>query len=689
MDRSKEKRKDKYLHRFLLENQLLRPLSPDSPAVRAFLESAELLSMKRGETVYQEGDPAPCFYIVRHGEIHRFHREVSGQARLIGIHGRGSVLGEVSFLAGERHGARAVAALDSQLVRISSEAWSELIQQEPVALSGLVRIISRRFHRTLDPTENPEPARLHILSYPDNPERGSQLSHVLAEVLLEENHGPVLLLDLDFAMPDPPMGGAWEAAVGAEGQPGASGGGRAGSMGGPSGEQLSGRMDLLDRPVELFEWLRSLSHPSRAGYDFIQGSSLMELEGRARQQLAKTIPSLLGLMRKFFSMVLIHVGRHTGEPDLLIGEIYRNSDLIVCARDSSTPAGPRWMDFRKRLSSAIPDLFDRMVSLTEETYGSMNKRERNPDRSVPLKQNRIRLFVQEGRIRPDSPGMHRMARKLSGKLRGLCLGGGGARAYAHAGVLEVLEQEGLEFDGIAGTSMGAVIGAAHAAGIPAAEIKALLKKSLPDSAAILDKGLPLVSFYRGHRLNRVLMDVFGDLQFEDLQIPFYCNSTDLNSGESLIFESGYLSMALRASVSIPGVFPPVQMPPYTLVDGGILNNLPGDVLRMRGFSRVVGLNVTPMEDDRSSQTQVDFSEGVEGVWDYFSRPPVLSIITRSIAVEGRELMRFRLEDFDFILNPEIGAYDLFDFHRHDEIFEAGSKEARKRLPELRQALWRA
>ena len=74
--------------------------------------------------------------------------------------------------------------------------------------------------------------------------------------------------------------------------------------------------------------------------------------------------------------------------------------------------------------------------------------------------------------------------------------------------------------------------------------------------------------------------------------------------------------------------------------------------------------------------------------DYFSRPPVLSIITRSIAVEGRELLRFRLADFDFILNPEIGPFDLFDFGRHDEIFDAGRKEARTRMPDLWQALLR-
>ncbi|MBU42763.1 MAG: hypothetical protein CMN76_06060 [Spirochaetaceae bacterium] len=686
MGSDREKQQQLNINRFLLQNPLLRSLNPDKPPVREFLQSVRAVKVRRGDSVYAEGDEALCFYLVRHGEVHRFHRESDGSLRLIGIHGRGSVLGEVSFLAGERHGARAKAVLDSQLLRIDLEPWNRLVGREPEALAGLVRILSRRFHRTMDPAEQLEPARLHVLSYPDSPGRGHRLAHVLSEVLVSENHGPVLLLELGRQSGvDSQRDTSSALSAKSKGARAASGS----EVSKSNAEDQSNLKDLLQRPVELFEWLRSRSHPGDGGYDHVDATPLMELEDAERDRVARTIPALLGLMRKFYSLVLVHVGPYIDEPDRLLCEIYRSADLIACARDTFTPAGPRWMDYRKSLSSFVPDFFDKLVSITEENSSSYRAKERNPDRSVPLKQNRIRLFLSaNGEVGPDSPGMHRLARKLSGTLRGLCLGGGGARAYAHAGILEILERDGLEFDGISGTSMGAVIGAAHAAGISAAEIQKLLRKSLPDSDAILDKGVPTVSFFKGNRLNQVLMDVFGDLQFEDLQIPFYCNSTDLNSGQSLIFESGYISMALRASVSIPGVFPPVQMPPYTLVDGGILNNLPGNVLRERGFSRIAGINVTPLEDDRSSQTTVDFSEGVQGIMEYFSKPPVLSIITRSIAVEGRELLRFRLEDFDFILNPEMAPFDLFDFHRHDEIFEAGRKEASARLPELWKALLR-
>lgn len=647
----------------MLENPLLRSLPSDSAAVRRFLDTVEILPCRRGEILYAEGDRATSFYLVRHGEIHRFHRETDGSDRLIGIHGRGSVLGEVSFLARERHGARAVAVLDSEILVIRHEHWLELAQSEPDAQTGLVRILSRRFHRSLDPNDQLVPARIHIIAYPDNTRRGQELAAVLSSVLCDENHGPVLLFELDSPNRED---------VGSTAK---------------SGEAVPSR--ALDSPVGLLEWLRSRSNPGGAPFDRIDASLLVGLEGEARKRTLELMPALLGLLRKYYSLVLVHVGRRSQVADGIAGAFYRTCDHIVCVRDAAVPAGPAWIDYRRRISLAIPDFFDRLISVSEEHYRAIAQKERYPDRGVPLKQNRIRLsYAEDGTFHTDASGIHRLARKLSGTLRGLSLGGGGARAYAHAGVLEALEERGLEFDGISGTSMGAVIGAAHAAGLRVREIKLLLKKHLPDSNAIFDKGLPLVSFFRGRRLNQVLTDVFADLQFEDLRIPFYCNSTDLNSGRSVIFESGYISTALRASVSLPGLFPPLQIPPYSLVDGGILNNLAGDILRSRGFSRVVGVNVTPMEDDRSSQTSPDFSEGVEGLFDYFRRPPVLSIITRSIAVEGRELLRSRLADFDFILNPEIGSFDLFDFHRHDEIFAAGRREAANRMEDLAEALAR-
>ncbi|MEQ9364352.1 MAG: patatin-like phospholipase family protein, partial [Leptospirales bacterium] len=287
-------------------------------------------------------------------------------------------------------------------------------------------------------------------------------------------------------------------------------------------------------------------------------------------------------------------------------------------------------------------------------------------------------------------GINRLARRLSGTSRGLALGGGGARAFAHIGVIEVLDQEGIDFDAVAGTSMGAVVGCAYAMGRDASQIAYLVKEIIPDSKAIFDKGLPLVSFFRGRKLNHAIQAAFGDTRFSDLQIPFFCNAADLNTAQSVIFESGYVSTAIRASVSLPGVFPPVQLDPYDLVDGGILNNLPGSVLRDKGYHRIIGVNVTPIEDHRSARTQVEDRRGrlFEKIRDYFTLPPILKIIYRSTTIQGIELLKFRMQKFDYIFHPPIGDYDIFDFHRRDEIIESGRRAAREHLQEIKDSLYR-
>ncbi len=282
--------------------------------------------------------------------------------------------------------------------------------------------------------------------------------------------------------------------------------------------------------------------------------------------------------------------------------------------------------------------------------------------------------------------MRRLARRLLRSSRGLCLGGGGARALAHAGCLSVFEEEGLDFDAISGSSMGAVIGALYAMQMPAAEIRKMIGRYLYHSDAILDKSLPFVSFFRGRRLADLLRTVFRGVRIEDLPVPFYCNAVDLKSGQMVMFDSGWLDFALRCTVSLPGIYPPVEWAGRTLVDGSVINNLPGEVLRQNGLSRVVGINVSPVADPLSARTALNTREGIKGVYRFVNLPPILNIVSRSISVANRELLRFRLNDFDFLLNPDVRAFDLFDFHRQRDILQAGQEEAKRQMGRLREAL---
>ncbi|PKL09763.1 MAG: hypothetical protein CVV51_02215 [Spirochaetae bacterium HGW-Spirochaetae-7] len=204
----------------------------------------------------------------------------------------------------------------------------------------------------------------------------------------------------------------------------------------------------------------------------------------------------------------------------------------------------------------------------------------------------------------------------------LVLSGGGARGLAHIGVIKELERRGFPSPAfVAGASMGAIIGAMYSMGWDAARMEDYARSfrfgdfmenpafRLPDFALsrLVQAGAALRAMLRGPGLDsgsRVLAEfrrLFGDTRIEDMPVPFACTATDLVSGRTVVLDSGPLADALRISMSYPGVFAPVRKDDMLLVDGGILDNMPCDAAKARGFRRILASNVSPLEEiDASS-----------------------------------------------------------------------------------------
>ncbi len=431
-----------------------------------------------------------------------------------------------------------------------------------------------------------------------------------------------------------------------------------------------------------------------AGVDFDTLNATPCLADPAKgERLARLAADLLGRLRQYYSLILVDAGDLTDSPAL--ERFVSQSDHVVLTRSPYAGESGRWREVSAFCTESSEEFFDRVLVITDDDE-SDGAAAQSFNANSALYRNHLFLRSSSGvpphlnTERGFHTGINRIARRLSGASRALCLGGGGARAFAHIGVLEVFEQEGVDFDAVIGVSMGAVIAAGYARGLDSAELSALIKQTIPNADSVLDKTVPLVSFFRGRRLARAILRGFGDLRFEDLEIPFLCNAVDLDSGATVVFDRGFLATAIRASVSLPGVFPPMRLDGRSLVDGGVLNNLPGNVLRERGYHRIVGVTVTPTEDRRASRTRIEDRRGgvLQRVRDYVALPPILKIISRSIAVQGTELMKLRMEDFDYVLSPNINAYDVFDFHLLDEIVESGRRAAHDHIHEMKEALQR-
>ncbi len=255
---------------------------------------------------------------------------------------------------------------------------------------------------------------------------------------------------------------------------------------------------------------------------------------------------------------------------------------------------------------------------------------------------------------------------------GLALSGGGARGFAHAGVLEVLEDAGFPADYVAGTSMGSVIGALYASGLPAEEIWRFGLEASGRNVTRDFRSIKLVRLLISDKLitpthiNRFIDLRLGGLTFEKLKIPFSCSAMDIRTGEKIVFTDGPVDMAVRASVNLPGIFAPVQYRQRYLVDGGVVDFVPVDAARDLGADWVLA-SVTDSSPDSMPEN-------------------VLMSLLRVIDIRGSLLALSAEKKADFVMKPEVGDIALADFDKCAEAGEAGLTEAFRRVNAAKEAL---
>ena len=293
-----------------------------------------------------------------------------------------------------------------------------------------------------------------------------------------------------------------------------------------------------------------------------------------------------------------------------------------------------------------------------------------------------------------------IARTICSTSQGIAFGGGGARALSEIGVISELERHRITFDHVSGTSMGSLVAALYAQGLSAREMSRRFSEFLPDDRGLLRYGLPFIAFFRDRNVNRVLRRVFGKLRIEDLPLPLTIIAADLISGQEIRITRGLVWRAVRASMSLPVVFPPVRYHGYYLVDGGAINNVPGNVLREQGVERVLGINCTPLEDNTIREYLTDTNlfqllKPGDKIWTnlrrvlkvirlFVTRPPILQIANRAMMLEGSELIRQKSREFDLLLSPDVSRYGMFEFDRREEIIDSGRHYAQAHAGDLKR-----
>lgn len=248
---------------------------------------------------------------------------------------------------------------------------------------------------------------------------------------------------------------------------------------------------------------------------------------------------------------------------------------------------------------------------------------------------------------------------------GLALGGGAARGFAHIGVIQVLEENGIRPDLVVGTSAGSLVAALYASGKGGAELGALAQSM--DESAFTDWSFPGRGLIRGEALARYVREHTGGRSIEQMKLPLGIVAADLDSGQGILFQRGDPGVAVRASSAVPAVFQPVRIGTREYVDGGLVAPVPVHYARQMGAELVIAVDITAPPDGAATGD-------------------VMRMLLQTFSIMGRSINQFELREADIVLRPSLSGVSSADFGARTRSIQAGRESATGMLGELRKRI---
>jgi predicted acylesterase/phospholipase RssA/CRP-like cAMP-binding protein len=301
----------------------------------------------------------------------------------------------------------------------------------------------------------------------------------------------------------------------------------------------------------------------------------------------------------------------------------------------------------------------------------------------PGKENWVEQIAIKGHwhVANEPAAIDRAARRIAQRLVGLALSSGGARGIAHIGVLRVLEEEGIPIDLIAGASAGSLFGALYAAGLSLDEITAFaldLKDKVDLRGRLWDFNLPPRSgLIRGQRTLDYIDKILGHKTFSDLKVPLYIMAADVISGEEVTLDSGSVAEAVRASISVIGIFSPAFVQERHLIDGGAVNPVPTGILAQKGADIIIASNVISGLEEQARRRREKKEE---------SSPNFLGVVMNMMGIMEREIIKTKMMPVDVVINPRVGIYSFMEFDKAEEIIRLGEEAAQQEIGRIKEMI---
>ena len=608
------------------------------------------LSYQSGDTVCREGEQGDALFVVLSGELD----VLGGDGRVINRLGPGEVLGEMSLLHGGTRAATVTVARSARLLALDRSAFERFLLPNPRVLEYFSRLLCQRL-ATMARGEVAERSTTAITVTSRPGLRGRSLVASALAALLRDFTGRDALVVRAAA-------------------------GRTGRHESPTLTELSRMSPERVRGV--------------LGADGHAALLLASVGANGDEQSqAESVTKLITTLGERFAFLVFDLG---GMAEPWVRAASDVSDVVVEVVEAPGRVSTRAAPARRRIfevvnlhngaSHALPINHCEPFVIPDDPA----LRDLEPVARAE--------HVRANRRSPASPPLHRLARKILGASVGLAVGGGAAFGIAHVGVLQVLEESGIPIDALAASSMGSIVALGYAAGITPAEMIGIAGR-LGTRWTTLSVALDFTLTRPGGLLSgKRLVEIFSPLSgavrtFAQLAFPCRAVAADIETGERVSIGTGALDVAFRASSAVPMLWAPVRLDGRVLVDGGVVDPVPAEVVREMGADLCIAVNVVPQLKkgvdtvlSRLYRGVNQFNPLVYLARDAHGMPSMFDVVMNTLQTLQYELGNFKAISADVRINPDLSAYTWIEFYRALELIERGAEAAERALPEIKRVL---
>jgi NTE family protein len=607
----------------------------------------------KGDLICRQGESGDSMYVIHSGTVSVF-KETDGQSSFVSELKRGNFFGEMSLLSGAHRNSTVEASLDVTVYCLARENFDDLIKNNRSIGLYLSRFYAKRMSVEAKQGSPQSMTPTFYAVSATGPELG--VSHFLYSVsfhISDESHKRVVVIEPHL---------------------------EAGSI--MDKYDLS-RIECPDHGLFGLLPPDSYKFEDIHWYEHLSGFHVLQLRTGFSDRLSEIMPVLMAGLKESYDVVFINLIHCLNEMERLFVRLCDRTLLLIHNTKE------KLCDVRSRLSEieaicGTSAFLGRIRVGVSHLYGEKGIARQELKQRLGLSEtpgiwvDRSELAVND-RIDTDKcfpvRGPRAVAREIAGIRLGLALGAGGARGWAHIGVLKVLEDAGIHIDMISGTSMGALVGGIYAATASVEKLKQstidLFQTRSDTRKKIFDYTLPKQGLLRGKKAAQLVRNAVNDADFLDLMIPTYLVSVDILDEEEVILETGDVTDAVRSSIAIPAVFSPFQHQGRWMVDGGLLNPVPVDVLLRKGADMVIAVCIESKHSEAETPKK---------------NPSIKQIISQTISiVHGRATSDF-VKNADIVLYPDVGTYAWDDFHQGIALMRHGMEECSGRLSDIQKMI---